>query len=113
MDVLVNKFDTPLCAASRPEVLKVRSSSARAVMPLALALPVSSWIALALVWPVHSDTFALLFVLSHALSLGLALFCFSRAWVYGERRLAAVSTLAIVVAAAPIATIVSALRFAC
>jgi hypothetical protein len=103
MDVLVNNFDTPLCAGTYPDFTKTESESARVAMPLAIALPIATWIAAAITGPAHSAAFDVLFLTAHASSLFLAFFCLARALVYGQRKLVVSATATMAAAAVPIA----------
>ncbi len=112
MDVLVNNFDTGLCAASRRLDPQVRSKSARWALPLALGLPGAMWVAAFALWPVHSDAFVLTVLAVHALGGLFGVFCLSRAFVYGQAKLALGSVVAMAVAVLPVAMILTALRLA-
>ena len=110
MDVLVNNFDTTLCAATPQNLPRTRSESAAMLIPPAIGLPIACWVALIVLWPIHSDAFAMTFLAVNALSAVLAGFCLSRAFVYGQRKLAAASALTLLGAVAPLAAVASVLR---
>ncbi len=109
MDVLVNGFDTPLCAAAQPSSPAVRSRAATLTVVLALLLPPVSWAAAAISWPVHSDAFVIGFLAAHALALGLAVFSLGRAFVDGQKGVAVGAAVAALAAFGPILMVLSVL----